>query len=157
MRKVLLTLSIVCVAFAVMFIGQSFSSSASQILGDKRASVPATYNPAQYGLPERIGGYKVLAVLTSDNTACMMPGEKRLILQADHSNVDDYLKNSDPEAVKKELEQRGLAEMAKWGFQIVGPGANLETILSEHQKWNEQAQKSGCVRFGPPPIITPVR
>jgi hypothetical protein len=159
MYKLLLTSVAImaAVAFAIVSFAQGTSSSGTRIHPDERASVPATFDPAQYGLPDTIGGYKVLAVLTSDNTACMMPGERRLILQATQPTVQDYLKDTHYDAIKKDLQERGLAEMAKWGEEIVGPGVNLKQVMSEQQRWNEHVQEYGCMRTQPILIATPAK
>ncbi len=137
------------VILVVLFFSLVFAVSGAQA---SQATPPlrVPYEPAVPSLPESIGGYKVLAVFTSDDTACMLPGEKRLILRATQPTVQDYLKDTHYEAIKKDLEQHGLTEMAKWGPQIVGPDTKLEQMLSERQEWNERARNFGCQRFRPP-------
>jgi hypothetical protein len=128
------------------------SASGSAKLSPTAAS---SYDPARYGLPGTIAGYKVFAVLTSDNTACMMPGEKRLILQATQQSVEDFLKTSNGPDINTELVQKGFPAFARWGVQVVGPGTKLDEFLSENQKWNALMQKHGCVTTGPIPTMAP--
>lgn len=56
------------------------STTSTPVLGN-------SYDPAGYGLPSTMAGYKTFAVLTSENTACRMPGEKRLVLQTMAPNL----------------------------------------------------------------------
>jgi hypothetical protein len=102
---------------------------------------------AKYSLPAMVGGYEVLTILTSDNTACMMTGEKRLVLRATQPDVEDFLKDSRPEAIKLELEQHGLTAVARWGIEIVGPAVTLDEFLSNNQKWNNQS--TSCPKLRP--------
>ncbi len=115
-------------------------------------SVPtwmAQYEPMRQGLPPAIGGYKVFAVLTPDNTACMLTGEKRLVLQVTQPNVEEFLRTNNYASVRSDLEQKGLGEYAKWGIQFAGPGTVLEEFLTENQKWTELRRKFGCVKAKP--------
>jgi hypothetical protein len=109
------------------------------------------YDPARYGLPSTIGGYQVLAVLTSDNNACMLPGEKVLVLEATQQSVEEYLRTSNIPDIKTELRQKGFPDFAQSGPQIVGPGTKLDEFLSEVKKSNAFAQQYGCVTSGPAP------
>ena len=109
----------------------------------------APYLPAQYGLPDTIAGYKVLAVLTSDNTACMPPGAKRLILQTTQPTVEEFLETSDAAGIKAELEQKGFPEFAKWGVEIGGPDATFDKVVSENEDWNAFSRKYGCAQSIP--------
>jgi hypothetical protein len=108
------------------------------------------YDPAQDGLPATIAGYKVLAVSTPSNTACMLPGAKRVILQAPQQSVEGYLKDSRPDAITKDIEQYEIDRTTKWEVMIVGPGTTLEEFLGENSKWNRQGQNYGCTKSLPP-------
>ncbi len=109
----------------------------------------APYELAQQGLPSTIAGYKVLTVLTPDNTACMPLGEKRLVLQATQQSVQDFLRAINYATIKADLELKGMAEYTKWSAAIVGPGTGLQDLLSENEKWNQERQKSGCTKSKP--------
>lgn len=112
-----------------------------------QASSP--YDPAQYGLPESLGGYKVLAVLTPDNTACMPAESKRAILQATQGSISDYLKESDAGEIQNELKKLKANDPTMWEVMIVGPNTNLDDFISENQKWNDQVKQFGCVTAFP--------
>ncbi len=152
------------IGLAVVLIGL-FSSVTGPQTGsttiDTRATPtptpPSPYDPARYGLPPTIAGYKTFAVLTTDNTACMMPGEKRLILQATQANVQDFLSASSKAAIQQDLQQRGFADFAQSNVQIVGPGTTLDQFLSENEKWNEDRKMHGCVTSVPAVPITPTQ
>jgi len=87
----------------------------------------------------------------------MIPGEKRLVLQAMQANVQDYLSTSSYAAIQQDLRHRGFADFAKNNVQIVGPGTTLDQFLSENEKWNEDRKKYGCVTSAPPILLTPTQ
>jgi hypothetical protein len=120
-----------------------------------RQDVPAStlnpFDPARFGLPGYIGGYKLLAVFTSDNLACMGKGEIRLALQATAPDVEAFLATGNPTssnlaAIQKNLEQHGK----NVEIEIDGPGITIETIISESAKWNKDMKEYGCVQTGGP-------
>ena len=145
-RKLMLAagiLGLVVVLVAVVA-GYVFTRQAAPI------STRNPYDPARFGIPGYVGGYKVLAVFTPDNLACMSTGEIRLALQATEPNVEEYLANSNPtysnpRAIQKDLEQHGKDVT----IEIVGPGVTIEQIISESAKWNQDIKKSGCIQTGP--------
>ena len=139
-----LVLGIILVGLAPM-IGALLLAGSSSPTSPNDLNLPATYDPAHYGLPPTIAGYKVLAVLTSDNTACMPPGTKRLVLQSSQPNVESYLAQSDPAAIERELERLGFADFYGGGIEIDGPASITQAFLSELKKWNDFSQKYGCV------------
>jgi len=127
------------VVLAALLAGDIFTLPASL----RHARNP--YDPARFGIPATIGGYKVLAVFTSDNLDCMGPGEIRLALQAAAPNVDAYLANNNLPAIQKELEQRGL-----------NVGMTIAQIIREAARWNQGMDAYGCFRSGgPAPTIGP--
>lgn len=157
MRKPIL---ILIITLGISMLGLAFfsrDSSYTDLLNQNHSTLPSTYDPAHYGLPPTIVGYKTFAVLTSDNTACMMPGEKRLVLQTTQVNVQSFLSTSDYAAIKKDLQQRGFADFAQDNIQIVGPGTTLDQFLSENEKWNEDSKKYGCVTSAPAAPLTPTQ
>jgi len=134
------------VVLAALLAGDIFTLPASL----RHARNP--YDPARFGIPATIGGYKVLAVFTSDNLDCMGPGEIRLALQAAAPNVDAYLANNNLPAIQKELEQRGL----NVEIEIDGPGMTIAQIIREAARWNQGMDAYGCFRSGgPAPTIGP--
>ena len=104
---------------------------------------------AQQGLPPAVAGYKVLTVLTPDTTACIPPDVKRLVLQFTQPDVKTFLSTVNYVAVKADLEQKGMAEYARWNMTFVGPGTTLQDLLSENEKWNQERKKSGCAKSQP--------
>ena len=137
-RKLLLA-GILCLVVLVGVAGYIFRRQVVLIF------TPNPFNPARVGVPIYVGGYKVLAVFTPDNLACMNPGEIRLVLQAPESNVEKYLANSNPKDIQKDLEQHGLNAT----IEIVGPGVTIDQIISESAKWNQDIKKTGCIKLGP--------
>lgn len=89
---------------------------------------------------------------------CMKAGYKRLVLQATEQSVDIYLRDSRPQEIAAGLQQElsltmspinAAKEVANWHAEVVGPETTLEQVLSEHQKWNEDAQINGCDTLAP--------
>ncbi len=103
------------------------------------------FDPTRFGLPARIESYNVLAVLTPDNTACMLPGTKRVILQTAPTNIFTIPKAGQALSIEKELEQYGIGSDGLQ-VQMVGPTVSARAFLEENRRWNEKARTSGCIR-----------
>jgi len=115
------------------------------------------YDPAQYGIPDTLGGYKVLAILTPQDVACMGSRSKRIVLQTTEPNVHEYLES--PKSIREILEylrQIPGEEETNWQIAVVGPGATLESISSNIISWNDTFTDKPCRRLGGPQItLTP--
>ena len=118
------------------------------------ADSPDQFDPKTYGLPDRIAGYNVLGVLTSENTACRPPGRKTLVLQTTDPTLEDYLKNSRPADVMQALAGLGLNTI-EWDFSVGGPSSTREQMIADVQAQNKEMEKYGCVSTGGPVIPAP--
>jgi hypothetical protein len=114
-------------------------------LGDVPAPGDEQFDPARFGLPARIDNYNVLAVLTPDNTACMLPGTKRVVLQTVQTSIFTIPKTGQAGSIEKELEQYGI-DSEGLQVQVVGPTVSARAFLEENHRWNEKARTSGCMR-----------
>ena len=154
---------VLLIGLVVVLIGL-FSSAkgpqaASSTIDPHVTSTPTPVNPyapSIYGIPDTLAGYKVLAVLTADTEACMQPGKKHLILQTSQTNVEDFLKAVDSKAIDTALRQAGLTP-DEVEIMIAGPGATLDVMFLEIQKWNEDRKKHGCVTSAPAIPLTPTQ
>jgi hypothetical protein len=109
--------------------------------------------PADHGLPETIAGYRVLAVRTSETTACMRSGRTRLIVQSDASNAEEAI-SMDVSAVYQELERLFPDSGLRWQIEVVGPNANAAQIALGNARRNADYAENGCPsRLGGPIII----
>jgi len=117
-------------------------------------TTPGPYAPSAFGLSDRVGGYKVLAIFTQDTLACMRQDEKRLVLQSAEPSLDGHLESPDPARVMPDLRQQGVRDAENWTIEIVGPGSSIEQTMQRVQRWNE-AMADGCVQFHPLGIVTP--
>lgn len=130
-----------------------------------RISTPLTpeatplYDPAQYGVPDTLGGHKVLAVLTPQDVACMPSGAKRVVLQTSEPNVHEYLESPKPiTEILELLKQLPGEEETKWIIEVVGPDATLERMEAGIKNWNSLFSGKPCRRLGGPIITaTPVK
>jgi hypothetical protein len=114
--------------------------------------ISSPFDPAIYGIPDEIAGYKVLAALTSENLVCFQEDQRRLVLQAPEQNMNDLIENSDQQAIDQELSKLD----DDWSISIVGIGIDREQVWSQNEKWNLHAIKNGCAILGPDgPIVTP--
>jgi hypothetical protein len=92
------------------------------------------YAPSRFGIPDTIGGYTVLAVLTEDNFVCMSNAEKRLILQSPEPNINDALRSFPKEH----------SELSHWQRSIVGPGQTREQLVHQLQRTSDIFASRGC-------------
>jgi len=140
-QRKLITIGFIClVVLLIVVAGYVFRRQVLLIF------TPHPYNPAHVSVPSDIGGYKVLAVFTSDTLACMNAGDIRLVLQAPESNVEKYLANNHPKDIQQDLEQHGLMNAT---VEVVGPGITIDQIIRESTKWNQDIKKTGCIKLGP--------
>ncbi len=154
MRKSVVLLGIVLV-FVVLGLGLFVHVNLSASLSAVKKTTPTLSNPldpAYYGLPPTIAGYKVFAVQTSENTECMPPGRKIIVIQVTQP-IEDYLRNGNAieAAIEADMAQKGFDDHAKWELSIVGPGARLDEFLAQHESWNDFSRTYGCVTSGPAP------
>lgn len=135
----------------VVIIGICFFASAQlplrtyALASDAAAPDDELFDPAHFGLPTRIDNYNVLAVLTPDNTACMLPGTKRLVLQTAQTNIFAVPKVGQAASIEKALEQYGIGSDGLQ-VQMVGPTVSARAFLEENRQWNEKARTTGCGR-----------
>lgn len=128
--------------FIVALLAFSIFAAASQTLG-LAAPPNDEYSAAQFDLPEKIGDYPVLAVLTRRNWPCLPEGRRILVLRTPHSSIQEFQSRADLSAVL------GEAEANKWNLQFAGP-LNRSAYLAELRQMNQVAQGSDCIRFGGP-------
>ena len=83
-----------------------------------------------------IGGYPVLAAVTKNDAGCMMPGERRLILQAPQPTID--------EALRAFPTDRLTAELPGWGWSLVGPGLTREQVAMRLAQSSLSPQPVDC-------------
>jgi hypothetical protein len=145
---------VLIVAFSIVLIAQIRSTSLDLKEGDpSNTLVPemeSSYEPSVYGLPNVIAGYRVLAVLTPENTACMVPGSRRLVLQALAQNVEGFLQDTGMGAVQQELANLEVATGVTWQFSFVGPNSTKERIISGIATLNAHFRENECIRLGGP-------
>lgn len=121
-----------------------------------------TYSPAHYGIPERINGYRVLAVRSAENTACMRTDELRLHIQTDDTAYEHFVANNRQTQVQQavdalEVTYPGIMYVTVW---IVGPATSLDHLIQGNERWNTGKHEMGCggnspIIVPPTPVITP--
>jgi hypothetical protein len=117
----------------------------------------AMFDPKTYAMPSSMAGYMILAVVTSQNTACLQPGEKILVLQSTDTTVDNFLKHAPSGTITAGLVSAGL-NPSEWEISIVGPGSTLNDLVASTQKSNSAILNTGdCgpVTTGGPVRATP--
>ncbi|MBV8739427.1 MAG: hypothetical protein JO007_19675 [Alphaproteobacteria bacterium] len=98
------------------------------------------YASRQFGIPDTINGYAVIAVLTEQNYACMKPGEIRLLLQSQGSNIESALRSFPGKQ----------SELAKWESSIVGPGQTRKQLISQLERFRHFFKTYGCASLSIP-------
>jgi hypothetical protein len=145
MRKLYVALAVAIFTFTVGFSSKAISETTTAPQEDR-------YDPIRLGMPETIGGYPVLAVLTEDNFVCMRPGEKRFVLQSPQPTIEDGPRDFPKEYIEQELQELNLAE---WEWEIVGPGVTRPQLVDELEKSVFTFKAQGCPTLELP-IISPV-
>ncbi|MBC8098816.1 MAG: hypothetical protein H7Y11_05195 [Armatimonadetes bacterium] len=142
-RLMLIVGSVIAIVFALLL--------SRGVLSSQSGDSMARYLPAYYGLPDTIAGYKVLAVMTSENTECIgIPGQQRLVIQVTEPDLDHYLSGDTYDVLQKAVAALGNSSTT---IMITGPGADFETLVSENERWNQVRKQNGCFKLGGPIII----
>ena len=147
MRRLKISTRIVCLfslAMSALLAGQASAVSLNQVSGtmtNLAVTIPTgPFDPASYGVPDSIAGYKVLAVISANNTACVGPDDKRLVLLTDEPTVMDTVNKSQIDAVNVEAARLGLTDYTKGGIQWAGgPSATTQQFAANLPKWNQTA------------------
>lgn len=103
------------------------------------------FDPASHGVPDTIAGYRVLAVITPENTACVGPNETRLILQTNEPTEMDFLSRNDSSAAIQATAQLGLA--ARVDILWASSSTMQNQLVAEIQRWNEAIAARGCFQL----------
>ena len=109
------------------------------------------YAPSQFGIPETLGGYPVLAVLTEDNSACMKSGEKRLILQSPELWTEAGPSVFPKETIEQEMQAFARTKSKRPGLSITGPGVTREQLVSQLEQSYRFHKTHDCPTFELPP------
>jgi hypothetical protein len=127
-----------------------------EVTPDATSVLTNPYNPAQYGIPETLGGYKVIAVFTPQDVACMLEGQKQIILQAQEAAVHEFLEQPhSPREILETLQEIPGEEQTHWQIQFVGPGGTLEGAIETLRSWNAIFADRPCFTLGGPlPTLT---
>jgi hypothetical protein len=115
------------------------------------------YDPATYGIPYIIAGYKILAVKTAQNTACIPRGRMTITIQSPEPDVQSFLDNSgNMRMVSDTLKQMPSLAGIDVMLMFTGPHAwNPARFMAEVNRWND-LMKKGCNRLGGAiPSMTP--
>ena len=153
-----IAMTAVLVAISVLAIKQPSASASyrNRIVPTSNPTVTiptGPFDPASYGVPDSIAGYKVLAVISANNTACVGPDDKRLVLLTDEPTVMDTVNKSQIDAVNVEAARLGLTDYTKGGIQWAGPGTTTQQVVAGLQEWNKAIAAAGsCLQTGPIPV-----
>jgi hypothetical protein len=106
------------------------------------------FSPSKFNIPDTIGDFRVIAVLNEDNFLCLMPGEKRLVLQAVEPSAEGVINSIQKVQVEQVLEGNNLSEYSSWGWDIIGPGITRGEYISQLQQSYRLFRKEGCLKLG---------
>jgi len=152
--KIVRLLGILIIIVVVSFVTWQQVNLRTVVTPDPTVDPFATYDPATYGIPDTIAGYKVLTVQTMENTACMSPETMRLTIQPVEPLPGNPLASQSNGDVRAELKK--LKPDVHWELQYITAGPyDREKFIVGNATWNETMQSIGCLRTGPPgPTIT---
>jgi hypothetical protein len=137
-----------------VFLGLGALAAGLYLVGNVAPPTQDPYAPSKFGIPETLGGYKVLAVVTETNFPCMLPGEKRLVLQTPQTTSKDALQQLNPDAIKRDLQKYQLQQFATASWDITGPHQSREQVLKGLEQSAQFFKSNGCLRTGGP-VPTP--
>lgn len=109
-----------------------------------KPTLRSAYDPAQFGIPDTLAGYRVVGVFTEENSVCMQPGEKDLLLETQISELSDHLDQIGIPAVNQALVAIGINPADGWQFTFSGPGVNQKAVFSQQNELNAQLRENGC-------------
>lgn len=137
-------------AYIAIIIAACIVALSSSSVSQAAPPSPDLYDPAAYSVPASIAGMNALALLTEANFPGMMPGEKRLVLQSNQPSIEKFLKETRVTLVEEQLRGSNLAELAAWGWEVVGPALDRASLVTQAQQLQTTFKGKGGFRFGPP-------
>jgi hypothetical protein len=99
-----------------------------------------SFDPKDYGIPNQIGGYQVMAVVPSENMACAKAGSINLILRA--------LPYQQPTLTDNDLQKIGDAVHLEVQITITSGVVTIDMIKNQVDSWNREMKPSDCVPIG---------
>jgi hypothetical protein len=111
------------------------------------------YEPAYYGLPDNTGGYKVLAVISSQNTECLQDGIIEVVIQTNETTLEQLEAGNSSQDIREAVMSLGIPGLR---FSIAGPHIDKATFIRENERWNSVRKMNGCMKFTPPSFSSPV-
>lgn len=114
----------------------------------------ASILPADHGLPDTIAGYPILAVKTSETTACIASGVVRLMVQVDASNALEA-RLLDTSAIHEELKRLFPNSAVIWELELVSSEISAVRIAAGNAEWNALFAERGCFVSQPIPTFLP--
>ena len=152
--KIYLLPLLLTLLFFAVFLAQYTLTSTINFQYDRQVT-PAfsenLYNPARYGIPSTLSGYKILAIFTSDDIPCMLPQAKRVLLQTHQSTVHDYLQQSKPlTKILDYLRQLPGETDTVWQLSVVGSAITIDNIKTNTELLQESLKDQPCLQLGGP-------
>ena len=99
---------------------------------------------------QRIAGYEVLGVQSSDNLKCYFGPAPMVILAATSQSADSLLSEDAPDfaAIERGLKDEGYPD--ETGIVLSGPGITKQMVEKQRLRWNAIREERGCIQFGGP-------
>ncbi len=112
----------------------------------------APFEPATFGIPDVVAGYRIVQVRTDENTACIQPGVMQLTIQPVNAMPGNPLASADGGDIVGAL--KALKPDAVIGLQYISIANPFtrEQFLEQNQQWNLM-MSGGCESLGGPIII----
>lgn len=105
-----------------------------------------TFDPAHYGLPNIIAGYRVLAVLSHENQHCLPPDFKRIIIQIDSDKIEGF-HDGGPAGPQHQSIAEALHELDSSGkttIETAGLNDTRESIMAFYSNMETLVPGPGC-------------
>lgn len=98
------------------------------------------YSPARYGIPEKLAGFEVLAVVTHEHNPCSPEDFMSVYIQVPRSTASEYLQS--PTAAQIDEAMVELNKLyPKAGISTFGPYVHSDVFFAQLDKTMRQAQE----------------
>lgn len=111
------------------------------------------YSPARYGIPDKLAGFDVVAVVSHETNPCSPEGYMDVMIQANEPSLDEYLRGDTPQGVQLAMQELQAIYPAG-SVSVLGPIQDVDGLFVLLEKNYLAGQRAialgGCISRGGP-------